>query len=178
MTVARILKVTAHLLASEERGARLADFWDLVDLYATLHGNDIPRIFSKKYWEERVIAALGTLPGNLATLFTEYARTLYQEWLDQTIGGVTTPSRVTSTTVRVTFDAGDRQLSYDEFFSRHILMRRNTLHGYDLRDSINRAFLSIHDGSLALRLPEWGRLMLMALLADPTMIIERRFLPD
>jgi hypothetical protein len=36
--------------------------------------------------------------------------------------------------------------------------------------------LGIHNGSLPQRLPEWGRFMLIALLADPGRIIERRFL--
>jgi hypothetical protein len=121
---------------------------------------------------------LSTLPGNLGPLFVDYARALYQEWLEQTVAGVTTPSRITSASVRATYETGDRDLPYDEFFGRHIQVRRNTLHGYDLRDPVNRAFLSIHDGSLAVRLPEWGRLMLLALLAYPAKIIERRFLPD
>jgi hypothetical protein len=178
MTVARILKVTTHLLASEERGAQFADFWDLVDLYASLHANDIPRIFGRKFWEGRVLPALATLPGNLGPLFVDYARDLYEEWVEESIAGIVTPSRVAAGAVRVTFDSGDRNLTPDDFFARHIYVRRNTLHGYDLLDAVNRAFLSIHDGSLPLRLPEWGRLMAIALLADPTELIERRFLPD
>ena len=38
MTVGRILYMSAHLLASSERAARLADFSQLVDLYAGLQG--------------------------------------------------------------------------------------------------------------------------------------------
>lgn len=54
--------------------------------------------------------------------------------------------------------------------------RRDTLHGYELSKAANAALLGIHDGSLPQRLPEWGRLMFIALLADPTKFIERRFL--
>jgi hypothetical protein len=55
-------------------------------------------------------------------------------------------------------------------------VRRNTLHGYDFRRADQRQFLAIHDGRLPVRLPEWGRLMIIALLADPQKFIERRFL--
>jgi hypothetical protein len=37
-------------------------------------------------------------------------------------------------------------------------VRRNTLHGYDLRRTDQRQFLAIHDRRLPTRLPEWGRL--------------------
>lgn len=52
------------------------------------------------------------------------------------------------------------------------LQRRNTLHGYKLKN-INkfRDFLAIHDGALPFRLPEWGRYMLIALLADPSVLL-------
>ena len=65
--------MSAHLLASSERAARLADFWQLVDLYAGLQGGGVPRLFTEKYWEETVLAALTMLPGRLASLFKEHA---------------------------------------------------------------------------------------------------------
>ena len=55
-------------------------------------------------------------------------------------------------------------------------VRRNTLHGYDLRRPDTQEFLAIHDGSLPLRLPEWGRLEFIALLADPGRLIDQLFL--
>jgi hypothetical protein len=161
MTVGRILYASAHLLASGERGARLADFWQLVDLYAGLQGGGIPRLFGEKYWEETVVAALATLPGSIAPLLQDHARALYAEWVDQTLAGVIPPSRVTSSGVAVPY---------------HLQERRDTLHRYDLSRPVQAALLGIHNGSLPQRLPEWGRLMLIALLTEPSRIIERRFL--
>jgi hypothetical protein len=177
MTLGRILYVSAHLLASSERAARLADFWQLVDLYAGLQGGGIPRLFSERYWVETVLAALDTLPGNLATLLTEHARSLYQEWIDQTLGGVVPPSRVGASGVAVPYASGERTLSPAAFLAQHLQERRDTLHGYDLTQPVQAALLGVHNGSLPQRLPEWGRFMLIALLADPGRIIERRFLP-
>jgi hypothetical protein len=37
-------------------------------------------------------------------------------------------------------------------------------------------FLAIHDGRLPVRLPEWGRLEFIALLANPGRLIDRLFL--
>lgn len=51
------LYASAHLLASGERRSRLADFWQLVDLYASLQSGGIPRLFSEKCWEETIVAA-------------------------------------------------------------------------------------------------------------------------
>jgi hypothetical protein len=176
MTVGRILYTSAHLLASGERGARLADFWQLVDLYAGLQGGGIPRLFSEKYWEETVVAAVGTLPGDLALSFQDYARTLYKEWVDQTLAGVIPPSRVTSSGVAVPYPNGERVLPPQSFLAVHLQERRDTLHGYDLSKPVQAALLGIHNGSLPRRLPEWGRLMLLTLLAEPNRFIERRFL--
>jgi hypothetical protein len=55
-------------------------------------------------------------------------------------------------------------------------IRRNTLHGYDLGRPATQEFLAIHDGTLPLRLPEWGRLELIALLANPTRLIDQLLL--
>jgi hypothetical protein len=68
-------------------------------------------------------------------------------------------------------------MSHEAFLAQYMAVRRNTLHGYDLRRTDQRQFLAIHDGRLPVRLPEWGRLQVVALLADPTAFIERRFLP-
>lgn len=178
MTVGRVLYVSAHLLASSERAARLADFWQLVDLYSGLQGGGIPRLFSEKYWEETVLGALATLPGRLATLMTEHARALYQEWMNQTLGGVVPPSRVGPSGVAVPYPNGERTLSPAAFLAQHLQERRDTLHGYDLTQPVQAALLGIHNGSLPQRLPEWGRFLLIALLAEPGWIIERRFLPE
>jgi hypothetical protein len=176
MTVGRILYASAHLLASGERGARLADFWQLVDLYAGLQGGGIPRLFGEKYWRETVVAALAKLPGNLASLLQDHASALYAEWVDQTLAGVIPPSRVTSSGVAVPYPKGERVVSPTAFLAEHLQERRDTLHGYDLSRPVQAALLGIHNGSLPQRLPEWGRLMLIALLAEPSRIIERRFL--
>ena len=176
MSIGRILYVSGHFLASEERGARLADFWQLVDLYAGLQGGGIPRLFSRKYWEEVVITALSTLPGGLAKLFQDYATELYAEWVEQSVAGVIPPSRVTSAGVAVPYQKSPRTLSPEAFLAAHLQERRDTLHGYDLQDPVKAALLAIHNGSLPVRLPEWGRLMLFALLSDPVRIVERRFL--
>jgi len=155
----------------------LADFWQLVDLYIGLQGGGIHRLFSKKYWNDTVLAALRTLPGSLATLLTDHARTLYQEWIDQTRDGVAPPSRVRAAGVAVPNSNGERILSPAAFLAEHLEERRNTLHGYDLTKPGQAALLAIHNGSLLQRLPEWGRFMLIALLAEPSRLIERRFLP-
>jgi hypothetical protein len=55
-------------------------------------------------------------------------------------------------------------------------VRRNTLHGYNLGRPDTQEFLAIHDGSLPLRLPEWGRLEFIALLANPGRLIDPLFL--
>ena len=171
MTVARILNTTAQLLASEERGSRLMAFWDLVDLYAGLMSQDIPRLFGERYWKDQVVPGFSSMPAHHAALFTSYAGQLYREWVEQCIDGITTTSRVFTDTVRV----GDPEISISKarYFARHIRARRNTLHGYDLHDSENLDILAIHDGSLPQRLPEWGRIMLLSLLGDPTTLLGR-----
>jgi hypothetical protein len=171
MTMARILNTTAQLLASEERGSRLMAFWDLVDLYAGLMSQDIPRLFDERHWRERVVPGFGSMPAHHAALFLAYASELYREWVEQCVEGITTPSRVFTGTVRI----GDpeRPITRARYFARHMKARRNTLHGYDLRGIENLELLAIHDGSLPQRLPEWGRIMLLSVLGDPTTLLGR-----
>ena len=176
MTVSRILNVTAHLLASGDRDSRFADFWQLVDLYAGFGIGGIPRLFGEKFLEDVVNQACRTMPGAVGRLFEEFARNLYQEWLDATVSGVVPPSLVTVSGIQVPYPKGSRLLTRTAFFATHVQERRDTTHGYDLDDDTQAALLGIHDGSLPERLPEWGRLMLVALVADPSVFIERRFL--
>jgi hypothetical protein len=176
MTVSRILNVTAHLLATGDRDVRFADFWQLVDLYAGFGIGGIPRLFSEKFLEDVVIAACRTMPGAVGQLFEDFTRSIYSEWVDATVSGVVPPSLVTAAGVSVTYSRGTRVLGLSSFFATHVQERRDTTHGYNLNDDTQSALLGIHDGSLPERLPEWGRLMLIALLADPTVFIERRFL--
>jgi hypothetical protein len=171
MTVTRILNTTAQLLASEKRSSRLMAFWDLVDLYDGLVGQNIPRLFGQRFWNEQVMPACATLPSNLGDLFTRYGNELYQEWVDQCIQGITTPSRVFSKTVQLADSA--QPILHPHYFARHTRARRNSLHGYNLRTGDNLALLAIHDGSLPQRLPEWARIMLMALLADPMIFLAK-----
>jgi hypothetical protein len=176
MTVSRLLNVTAHLLASGERDARFSDFWQLVDLYAGFGIGGIPRLFSEKFLEDVVVPACRTMPGAVGQLFEDFARSLYREWVDASVAGVTPPSLVSTSGVQVPYPKGSRVLSPSAFFATHVQERRDTTHGYNLNDDTQAALLGIHDGSLPERLPEWGRLMLIALLADPAVFIERRVL--
>ena len=171
MTMARILNTTSQLLASEERGSRLMALWDLVDLYAGLMSQDIPRLFEERYWRQQIVPGLASMPAHHAALFARFAGDLYSEWVEQCIQGITTPSRVLTDTVRV--GNPERPIPRARYFARHMKARRNTLHGYDLRSPENLELLAIHDGSLPQRLPEWGRIMLLSLLGDPTTLLGR-----
>ncbi len=175
MTVNRILNVTAHLLASQEKGSEFSDFWGLIDLYGTL-ADGIDSLFTEVYWRKRILPGLAALPGDLARLFNDYAANLRQEWTAEVVEGVTDPRRRTGQTVRIGSASAPQRLSHEAFFAKYLPVRRNTLHGYDLGRPDQRQFLAIHDGRLPVRLPEWGRLQLIALLANPNLFIERRFL--
>lgn len=176
MTVSRILNVTAHLLASGDRDSRFLDFWQLVDLCAGFGIGGIPRLFSEKFMDEVLIPACRTMPGAVGRLFEDFARSLYREWVNATVSGVVPPSLVTASGVAVPYPKDARQVAPSAFFATHVQERRDTTHGYNLNDDTQAAQLGIHDGSLPERLPEWGRLMLIGLLADPSVFIERRFL--
>lgn len=165
MTLARLLNTSALLIASEERNTRLMAFWDLVDLYGRFASNDLVRYFEPTFWAERVIPACRTLPEPLDGLFAAHAQRLHNEWVDQCVQGVTAPSRVKAS--RVLPAGATNPIAAEAFFARHIAARRNTLHGYGFSKSDDHKYLAIHDGSLPLRLPEWGRLMLITLLAVP-----------
>jgi hypothetical protein len=174
MHVNRILNVTAHLLASRETATRFSDFWDLFDLYGTLLGG-LQNVFSEARWQKDVVPAMGSLPGDLARIFTQYATDLRNEWVAEVVDGVTDPKRRTKRTVRVGSGKGQAR-SYSAFFAKYIDVRRNTLHGYNLGRPDVQEFLTIHDGRLPVRLPEWGRVEFIALLANPGRLIDRLFL--
>jgi hypothetical protein len=174
MHINRILNVTAHLFASRETGTRFSDFWDLFDLYGPLIGG-LDKVFAEPHWRRHILPAMNSLPGNLASLFTTYATDLRTEWIAEVADGVTDPRRRTKRAVRVGTGKG-RQLSREAFFARYVDVRRNTLHGYDLDRADTQEFLAIHDGSLPVRLPEWGRLEFIALLAEPGRLIDQLFI--
>lgn len=174
MHVNRILNVTAHLLASRESGTRFSDFWDLFDLYGTLMGG-VDKVFAEAHWRKDILPAMGTLPGELASLFARYATDLRDEWITEVTNGVTDPSRRMKQAVRVGSGKG-KLLSDAAFFAKYMDVRRNTLHGYDLRRTEPREYLAIHDGSLPVRLPEWGRLEFIALLVSPGRITDQLYL--
>jgi|GEM_PF-3461098 len=174
LTVNRILNVTAHLLASREKATQFADFWDLFDLYGTMVGG-LGNVFAEARWRKDILPAMGSLPGDLATLFTKYATDLRNEWIAEVAAGVTDPKRRTKQMIYV--GAGKSQpRSHAAFFAKYLDVRRNTLHGYNFARSDQREFLAIHDGRLPVRLPEWGRLEFIALLADPGRLIDHLFL--
>ena len=174
MHLNRILNVTAHLLASRETAAQFSDFWDLFDLYGSLMGG-LVNVFSETRWQRDVLPAMGSVPGDLATLFTQYATDLRNEWVAEVVDGVTDPNRRTKRTVRVG-SGGGQPRSYSAFFAKYMDVRRNTLHGYSLDRPDVQEFLAIHDGRLPVRLPEWGRLEFIALLANPGRLIDRLYL--
>jgi len=175
MHVNRILNVTAHLLASRETVARFSDFWDLFDLYGTLMGG-LDKVFAEAHWRKDVLPAMNSLPGDLARLFTQYAADLRKEWVAEVVDGVTDPNRRTKQTVRVGSGKGQPR-SHAAFFAKYLDVRRNTLHGYDLGRTDVQEFLAIHDGRLPVRLPEWGRLEFIALLANPGRLTDQLFMP-
>ena len=72
------------------------------------------------------------------------------------------------------YPGGTRVVAPSTLMAEHLQERRDTLDGYDLSQPVQAALLGIHNGSLLQRLPEWGRLMLIALLAEPSRIIDRR----
>ncbi len=174
MHVNRILNVTAHLLASRESATRFSDFWDLFDLYGTLMGG-VDKVFTEPHWRKDILPAISTLPGELASLFTRYATDLREEWITEVTDGVTDPGRRMKRAVRVGPGKG-KLLSDAAFFAKYMDVRRNTLHGYDLRRTEAREYLAIHDGSLPARLPEWGRLEFIALLANPGRLTDQIYL--
>jgi hypothetical protein len=79
-------------------------------------------------------------------------------------------------TVRMGPGKGKPQ-THAAFFAKYMDVRRNTLHGYNLGRPDTHEFLAIHGGSLPLRLPEWGRLEFVALLANPGRLIDQLYLP-
>jgi hypothetical protein len=173
MTVARILNTTAFLMASQERSAQLHAFWSILDLVGGLTGGGIERVMGNRFWTNVVQPSLSRLPAPLNDLFYKYAVDLYAELIDQVRGGVTDSRRLRTGHVHVPYSTGDRPENDSDFLARYMRVRRNTLHSYDLNDDVNRAFLSIHDGSLPQRLPEWARMVYFALLANPEPFIGR-----
>ena len=174
MHINRILNITAHLFASRETASRFSDFWDLFDLYGTLMGG-LDKVFAEPHWRKDILPAMSTLPGNLADLFTQYATDLRSEWIAEVADGVSDPARRMKQAIR-TGSGKDQRLTHATFFAKYMDVRRNTLHGYDFRRPDTQEFLAIHDGSLPLRLPEWGRLEFIALLANPGRLIDQLFL--
>jgi hypothetical protein len=173
VTLGNLLHLTGHLLASPDFGTQRALFWDLVDLYGKLvGGGDLSKCFGEDHWNRHVIPAMGTLPGALAPLFTEYARRLYNEWVRDTAEGVSDPQRRLRTSVVLGRSGSRRRVTREEYFTKLMVARRNTLHGYNLSGDQND-YLVIHDDTLPLRIAEWGRLQFITLLAEPDLVFRR-----
>jgi hypothetical protein len=102
------------------------------------------------------------------------ARVLRRRWVKETCDGVFQSSRRTSRSIIVGVRGSQEKLSREEFVSAHFAVRRNTLHGYALRDDQKfRDLLAIHDGSIPHAIEEWGRFMLYALLGNPEAFLRR-----
>lgn len=145
-------------------------FWDLVDLYAGLMSQDIPRLFSEVPGPSRsfpgcIYARASCCPAH------DVRAPAVRRVGDQCIAGITMPSRVFTDTVRV--GNPERPITRAHYIARHMKVRRNTLHGYDLQDVETIELMAIHHGSLPQRLPEWGRITLLSLLRDPTTLLGR-----
>jgi hypothetical protein len=144
----------------------------------TLLGGDISTAFTIRHWSKHVVPAMGTLPGSLAALFTDYATKLYTEWVREIVAGVTDPKRRLRTSVVIGGPGSHRHVSHEAFFAKYMGVRRNTLHGYDLSRGNQDEYLRIHDDRLPFRIAEWGRLQFITLLAEPDLIFRRlRALP-
>ena len=50
-------------------------YWDLFDLYGTLMGG-LDKVFAEPHWRKDILPAMNSLPGNLASLFIQYATDL------------------------------------------------------------------------------------------------------
>src|SRR5262249_8539675 len=151
VTLGNLVHLTGHLLASRDFGTQRTVFWDLVDLFGTLLGGDLSRAFTRDHWDRHVIPAMGTLPGEVGSLFTEYARCLHKEWVRDAVAGVSDPRRRLKTSVVIGHSAGRRRVPHDAYFAKYMVVRRNTLHGYNLTGDQNE-YLVIHDDTLPLRI--------------------------
>jgi hypothetical protein len=167
MTCVRLLQATGHLFATRERTGRLADFWDLLDLYASFFNDDQRLILSRDFWRHVVLTGLDSLPGRLKVLMVAQATSLYSKLVKEVVDGVFQGSRHTRRSVRTGLTGSQKVISRSEYFARHIDVRRNTLHGYKLRRIEDFRDIAIHDGTLPWDLAEWCRYMFMALIARP-----------
>jgi len=174
ITLGRLLATTGHLLASIEPSTRLADFWDLFDLYAAFRGGDHAGLLVPSFWRRIVSPAVGSIPGELGTALVTHANEIYEGWVTECLAGVIQPSRVEADRILIGPPGQLASMTFPNFLARHIVVRRNTLHTYHLRETQEfRDFLAIHDGSLPQRLPEWGRYLFLALISDPSSFLGR-----
>jgi len=167
MTCVRILQNTGHLFATRERTGRQADFWDLLDLYASFFNDDHRMILDRDFWSDEVLTGLETLPGRLRGLMVAQARNVYRRLVKEVADGVFQASRHTRRSVRTGLSGSQKAVSRSAYFARHLDVRRNTLHGYKLHSVEKFRDIAIHDGTLPWDLHEWCRYMFMALIAKP-----------
>jgi hypothetical protein len=78
MTCVRLLQTTGHLFAVRERTARLNDFWDVLDLYASFFNDDHTLILGRDFWHDAVLPSVATLPGRLGGLMVRQANAFYR----------------------------------------------------------------------------------------------------
>jgi hypothetical protein len=174
MTIGRVLNATAHLFVSSAVSAQLADFWDILDLYAGMRGGDPANLLDRRFLESKVSAAIATISGDLRDVLSAHVRSVYGTLVADCIAGITQPSRVQPDQVLIGPTGRTQPVPHPTFFARHLGIRRNTLHGYDIRNTDEfRDFLAIHDGRLPDRLPEWARYLLFVLLATPSAFLDR-----
>ena len=168
MTVARILNATAHLFAVGEVYSRLVDFWDLVDLYAGLRDrNDVSELFTASFWNREVMPGLATLPDVISAGLRTHARRTYLRWVHECTEGIAQPSR-RGRLITIGDPGSARSISPSTYFAKHLAVRRNTLHGYyPRRLGDYQAYVAGHDGHLPDDISQWGRWMVLTLLARP-----------
>jgi len=66
-----------------------------------------------------------------------------------------------------------RLISPSTYFAKHLAVRRNTLHGYyPRRFDDYRDYIAGHDGHLPDDISQWGRWMVLTLLARPDFFLE------
>jgi hypothetical protein len=164
LTWEQITLLVAKTLASGDLAIKKRLALGLIDILVGARGMSVEEFFSPKRIN-KLIDSLAGLPPSIQTEFSDYARSVFAELVDEICDGVI-PTAINGGFI----DLPSGRLTKEQFAAKNLHALRNTIHSYAGHQGNDYAqYLLVSDDELPNTLPALVPILFLSVLAKPSL---------